>query len=47
MILDTFARRNTEHSAERVRAACLSSLKALRLDYLDLYMVGTAGPMLD
>lgn len=31
---------NNDHSAERVRAACLRSLKALRLDYLDLYMVG-------
>ena len=29
---------NNDHSAERVRAACLRSLKALRLEYLDLYM---------
>ena len=36
------ARRNNDHSAERVRAACLRSLQALRLDYLDLYMV--SGP---
>ncbi|KDD76806.1 aldo-keto reductase, partial [Helicosporidium sp. ATCC 50920] len=40
---------NTDHAAPRVREACLRSLKALQLDYLDLYMVhwpvtGIAGP---
>ena len=30
---------NNDHAPERVRAACLRSLKALKLDYLDLYMV--------
>ncbi|KAL4443567.1 hypothetical protein ABPG75_011304 [Micractinium tetrahymenae] len=40
---------NTNHAAARVRQACLRSLKALRLDYLDLYMIhwpvtGNIGP---
>jgi len=30
---------NTDHSAPRVRQACLSSLKALKVDYLDLYLI--------
>jgi hypothetical protein len=30
---------NNDHAPDRVRAACLRSLKALRLDYLDLYLV--------
>ena len=42
-------RRNTDHAAARVRQACLKSLKALRLDYLDLYLIhwpvtGSVGP---
>ena len=32
-------RRNTHHGQHRVRTACLSSLRDLRLDYLDLYLV--------
>jgi len=32
---------NTEHAADRVRAACIRSLQALKLTYLDLYMVRT------
>lgn len=31
--------RNTHHSAERTRQACLKSLADLQLDYLDLYLV--------
>lgn len=30
---------NNDHAPDRVRAACLRSLKALKLDYLDLYMI--------
>lgn len=30
---------NTDHAPDRVRASCIRSLKALKLDYLDLYMV--------
>ena len=42
-------RRNTDHAAARVRQACLKSLKALRLDYLHLYLIhwpvtGSVGP---
>lgn len=41
--------RNTDHSAARVAAACLKSLAALRLSYLDLYLIhwpvtGNVGP---
>lgn len=40
---------NTNHAAARVRQACVRSLKALRLDYLDLYLIhwpvtGNVGP---
>eukprot|EP00877_Chromochloris_zofingiensis_P006838 jgi/Chrzof1/2407/Cz11g14080.t1 len=40
---------NTDHGAHRVRAACLRSMKALQLQYLDLYLVhwpvtGRPGP---
>lgn len=31
--------RNTDHAAAHVRAACLKSLAALRLPYLDLYLM--------
>lgn len=30
---------NNDHAPPRVRAACLRSLKALKLDYLDLYLI--------
>ena len=30
---------NTDHAADKVRAACVRSLKALKLSYLDLYLV--------
>jgi alcohol dehydrogenase (NADP+) len=30
---------NNDHAPDRVRAACLRSIKALKLDYLDLYLI--------
>ena len=30
---------NDDHAADRVRASCLRSLKALKLEYLDLYLI--------
>ncbi|KAI8106531.1 hypothetical protein M9435_001074 [Picochlorum sp. BPE23] len=30
---------NTDHSAKRVREACMASLRALKVDYLDLYLI--------